>query len=103
MHNTTHPHPLSIHQSTPPKPTPPPPQNVANIWPGGTIPFAGALKSKAHSVQYGYSDGMQFPPFDAIAAHGADTVLSVFVPGFVLPIDFKFDRDVEVEGVKLKR
>jgi hypothetical protein len=77
------------------------PQNLAAIWPGGTIPFAGALKGQPGSVQFGYSDGMQFPPFNAI--DGADTVLSVFVPGFVLPIQFRFDQDVDVQGVKLKR
>ncbi len=76
-------------------------RNIANIWPGGTIPFAGALKHKPGSVQYGYSDGMQFPPFNAIDK--PDTVLSVFVSGFVLPLQFVFDQDVVVEGIRLKR
>ena len=48
-----------------------------------------------------YTLSQQFPPFNAI--DGANTVLSVFVPGFVLPLNFKFDQDVTVEGVKLKR
>lgn len=76
-------------------------QNIANIWPGGTIPFAGALKGLPGSVQYGYSDGLQFPPFNAIDQ--PDTVLSVFVPGFVLPLKFVYEKDVTVQGVYLKR
>lgn len=84
---------LSIPSSTP--------QTLSDIWPGGSILFAGALQNAPNSVQYGYSDGMQFPPFNAI--DGPNTVLSVFVPGFVLPINFNFAEDVEVQGVKLKR
>jgi hypothetical protein len=76
-------------------------RNIANIWPGGTIPFAGGAKDLPGSVQFGYSDGMQFPPFAAIDKPGV--VLSVFVPGFVLPLRFAFSEDVVVEGIKLKR
>lgn len=76
-------------------------RNIADIWPGGTIPFAGGAQDLPGSVQFGYSDGMQFPPFGAIDKPGA--VLSVFVPGFVLPLRFAFSEDVVVEGIKLKR
>ena len=76
-------------------------RSIADIWPGGSIPFAGGTKDLPGSIQYGYSDGMQFPPFGAI--DGPNVVLSVFVPGFVLPLRFAFSEDVDVQGVKLKR
>jgi hypothetical protein len=52
-------------------------------------------------VQDSYSLGRQFPPFNKIDK--PDAVLSVFERGFVVPLRFRYDKDVENSGIKLKR
>jgi hypothetical protein len=60
----------------------------------------GAAQGQPGSVQYGYSDGMLFPPFGAVTDR---TDLYVFVPNFVLPLRFIYKEDVTVKGIKLRR
>lgn len=52
-------------------------------------------------MQNSYSLGRQFPPFNQIDK--PDAVLSVFERGFVVPLRFRYDKDVENSGIKLKR
>lgn len=47
-------------------------------------------------------DGQQFPPFSAIERE-ANPRLSIFVPNFVLPLHFDYQKDVMTRGIKLKR
>lgn len=61
----------------------------------------GGAKSYPGSVQDSYSLGRQFPPFNKIDK--PDAVLSVFERGFVVPLRFRYDKDVENSGIKLKR
>eukprot|EP00952_Eustigmatos_sp_NYUAD-ZCMA_P003054 13301-Eustigmatos_ZCMA.PRE.1 len=60
------------------------------MWPNGSYSLADVL----------YSDGTQFSPFGAVER--PDAVLHVFVPNFVLPLTFVFQKDVHVQGIKLK-
>lgn len=48
----------------------------------------GGVAKYPDSVQYGYSFGRQFPPFNAIDK--PDAVISVFEKGFMVPFHFSY-------------
>lgn len=71
------------------------------MWPfdsTGKINVTGGARDLPGSVQFGFSNGIQFPPLDAIKK--ADSLYAMRAKG---PVVLKLDKvgDHEVEGVKL--
>jgi hypothetical protein len=75
--------------------------SIAELWPGGAFPLEAGARDLPGSVQYGFSDGTQFPPFGAVEAEGAR--LAVFIPNFMMPVFFDSHKDVHMHGVRLRR
>jgi len=71
------------------------------MWPSGAnLTIQGAVEKYPGSVQYGYSDGMTFPPFNAIDRAKS---LHMFVPQFIMPLQLTPLGDVEIRGIALRR
>jgi len=60
----------------------------------------GGAKGLTNGLQYGYSEGKQFPPLNRITE---DASLAVFLSAFSLPLRFVFQKDVKIKGIAMKR
>lgn len=73
---------------------------MAGIWPDGNLTIEGAVDKEQGSVQFGYSDGMSFPPFGA-TNHAQNIFL--LVPQFVLGLKLQSVGEVKSRGINLRR
>jgi len=75
-------------------------EEIWGIWPYGTIPITGGAAKMGSSIQYGFSDGAQFPPLNVISR---SQQLMVFFTKFQIPLTFNYEREIRVRGIRLLR
>lgn len=75
-------------------------ETLKGMWPEATIPIKGGAAAMGSTIQYGFSDGKQFPPGNVITS---STPLLVFFNKFQLPLIFDYKEETETRGIRLLR
>ena len=71
------------------------------VFVGGNLKIDGGAQNIPGSIQYGYSNGLSFPPLNSV---NQDTVLAMYDPSITVPLLFEYVTDInDLYGIKLKR